>query len=64
MLVHTEEDLESLRHLEHFVTKKLANAFKKKTVKKSAKKKMNVAADKYPQRNTVKTVYDCFSLPK
>ena len=46
--------------IEHFVTKKLAKAFPKKTFKKYAKKKINIETDKYPQTNTVKILHESF----
>ena len=55
MLVHTKEDLGPLQHL-RWITLLQTNQLTpfQKTVKKSVKKKMNIAADKYPRTNTVK----------
>ena len=57
--------------MEHFVTKKITKhpppppkKKKKKTVEKYAKKKMNIAAGKYPQTNTVRICMKVFFLSK
>ena len=45
--------------MEHFVAKKLANAFPKQ-VQKYAEKKMNIVAAKYLQTITVKIMHESF----
>ena len=70
MLMHTEENLGPLKDLRGSILgkKKLANIppppKKKKTVEKYAKKKMNIAAGKYPQTNTVRICMKVFFLSK
>ena len=55
MLVHTGKDLGPLQYLRWRISwqKNQLTPFQK-TVKKNAKKKMNIVVDKYPQTNAVK----------
>ena len=46
--------------VEYFVTKVLGNASPKEQLRKLQRKKMNIAAVKYPRTNTLKILDECF----
>ena len=46
--------------MEHFVRKKIANAFPKIHLRNLLRKKMNITTDKYLQINTIKILHESF----